>query len=181
MSEQYEQADTPFMSTAVKHGLIIGIILIVISLAYQLAGLTSNMFFSMLVGLLSILLYAVASFRAIKEHRDYDLGGHITLGRGFLTGWVAAMVAGAVAAIFSVVYVNFIDPGSVQDAMDGAREMMEQFGTDEDIIDEAMKDAEERMSSPVRVFFSGFITSAVVGAIAAVIMGAVMKKEPELV
>ncbi len=177
MTDQFSQSETPFLNTAVKNGLIIGVILIVISLVHQLAGLSSNIFISMIVGLLSMVLYAVAAYRAIKEHRDVDLGGNITLGRGFLTGWVAALVAGVVTSIFSLVYINFIDPSSAQEAMDAARELMEKFGAPEEEIEKAMKDAENRLSNPLTLFMQGFGTAAVIGAIASIIVAAMLKRD----
>lgn len=176
MTHQIQESTPPFFPTAAKNGIIIGVVIIIISLVYQLAGLTSNIFWSMLIGVIAMVLYAVASYRAVKEHRDVDLGGSIGFGRAFITGLVAAAVAGVVGAIFSIVYIQFIDPGSVQDSIDAARDMMESIGADEDQIDAAMKDAERRMANPMSLFLQGFMTAAVVGAIASVIIAAMMKQ-----
>jgi predicted histidine transporter YuiF (NhaC family) len=176
MTDQYTESNTPFFTTAAKHGLIMAVLAIIITLAMQLAGLGSNMMLTMLVGFLVFFLYIFAGYRAVKEHRDVELGGQITFARAFVTALVATLLACLIASLFSVIYTVYIDPASAQQNMDAARDMMENLGADEDAIDEALRKAEEQMSNPVGLFIQTFATAGIISAIGSAIIAAVLKR-----
>lgn len=176
----HNEGNVSFFPTAVKNGLIIGVVLIIISLIHQLMGWTSSIAMTMLVFFLSVILYIVASYRAIKEHRDIDLGGGISFGRAFFTGFVAAVTAGVIGAVFAIVYINFIDPDSIEKSMEMAADMMERMGASEDDIDQAMAEAEEKASNPISLFIQNAGTSMFFGIVCSLILAAIMKKETSI-
>lgn len=177
MNDEYQNATPSFFPTAVKQGLIIGVIIIILSLVSNLAGLSTNVMASLVLTFLMVVLYAAAAFMAVKSHRDHDLGGTITFGRAFITGLVAALVAGLMTSVFSIVYVQFIDPGSVQDAIDASMEMMEKFGLDEDQIDAARESALESATNPLMILINGTGLAFFFGAIGSLISAAVLKQD----
>ena len=78
------------MSTVLKWGLITGAVYVIFSLVSNLLGVQQGGGGSMGLGFLINFLMMVATFftiyLGIKEARDQDLGGYLTMGQGFITG-----------------------------------------------------------------------------------------------
>src|SRR5687768_5650415 len=117
------------MSTVLKWGLITGMVYIAFSLIGNLLGISEGGAGSMGLGFLSNTLLMLVTFFTIylgvKETRDQDNGGYLTFGEGFLAGFKIALIASAIAGVFTLVYMQFIDPELMDRAMEGAEEQFE--------------------------------------------------------
>lgn len=137
--------DVPYLPTAVRYGLIGGLIGIVFSMIGNLTGLTepdgSGGFnvISTLFGLVGFVIFIATGIMAIRFHRDQELGGFATFGRAFMTSFVALFVYGAILGIFSFVYTNFIDPGLLDRILQKTLEGMENQGASAQQIEATMQ------------------------------------------
>ena len=181
-----DPSNVPYFQTALRYGLIGGLVLVVWGLIAQMAGFAdpckameggTN---SIMVGLLSlVVLLGVSAFigvLAIRQHTT-DLGGFITFGRAFVVALVALIVAGVVSGLFNVLYTTIIDPGFSERVMACLETQYEEQGLDQDAIDTAMGFMKIAYNPILQVVTSIF-TSAFFAAIVGLILGAIMKKNP---
>ncbi len=164
---------SPF-PTALRYGVIGGLLVIVIGLIQYLLGITSTI--SQAVGWLSMLITIVFPVLAIREHRDNDLGGYISYGRGLGTGVLTALIIGLVTAIWTILLYNVIDPSIMDQIMQVQAEAMEEQGMSDEDIENVAAMTGKFMTAPVMAAI-GFGTSLFLGFVASLIGGAVMKRE----
>lgn len=168
---------SPF-PTALRYGIIGGLLVIVIGLVQYLLGVTSTA--SQVLGWLSMLIVIVLPVLAIRGHRDNDLGGYISYGRGLGTGVLTALIIGLITAIWTVVLYNVIDPGIADVIMQAQTEGMEEAGMSDEDIENAMAMTSKFMTAPAMAAI-GLIMYGVIGFITSLIAGAVFKRERGMV
>lgn len=177
-SNMFDEKSVSFQPVVLKWGMISAGVSIVTTLLTSIAGLKmTNMSTLATVGLLGLVVGITILVMAVREHRDQQLGGFISFGRAFLVCLLVLVISTIVAQIFSYLYMNFINPAAAQEAVEAAKTMMEKFGLPEDQIDAAMEKAAADLKSPMSIIKNS-AGSIFFGAIIALIMGAIMKKEP---
>lgn len=123
---------------------------------------------------LSILLawgtFIFAIYYAQNKHKQ-DLGGFVTYGRAFSTGFKVAAYAGLFVGLFMFLYYQFIDPGAMTEIIDTA--IAKANGNEQQIK------GIEMMSKYMIIFtvFGAAIMYAVVGLIISLITAAIVKKD----
>lgn len=181
-----DPSNVPYLKTALRYGLIGGLILVVWGLIAQMSGLAdpckameggSN---SILIGLISMVVLlgvsALIGVLAIRQHTT-ELGGFITFGRAFVVALVALIVAGVVSGLFNVLYTTVVDPGFSERVMACMEAQYEAQGLDQDAIDTAMGFMKIAYNPFLQIVTSIF-TSAFFAAIIGLILAAIMKKNP---
>ena len=168
---------SPF-PTALRHGVIGGLLVIVIGLVQYLLGVTSTV--SQALGWLSMLIVIVFPILAIRRHRDNDLGGYISYGRGLGTGTLTALIIGLITAIWTIVLYNAIDPSIMDTIMQAQTEGMEESGMSDEDIERAMAMTSKFMTAPVMAIM-GLGLYTVFGFITSLIAAAVLKRERGMV
>ncbi len=117
-------------------GLILGIILIVYSLLLYVVDLNENVWLASI----SYVITAVVLYFAIINFRDKDQNGFLSYGKGVGVGTLIGFFASILLAIFTYIYVSYIDPSVLEEAFISAEEsILEQnpnIGDDE--LDTAM-------------------------------------------
>ena len=163
-------------STALRYGGIAGVLLIIISLIMYLTGMvdyeaTAQGASNWTANILNWAIWIGAIIMAMKFHRDKELGGYMTFGRGFYTGFLTSVVMGVIGAVWTYLFFSFVAP-EVLDIMKEAA------------MDKMPEDQAEAAEGMMGMFMSsGFfaismlIMTIVIGAIIASIASAVMKKE----
>jgi hypothetical protein len=170
-------------STITRYGLIGGLILVVIGLVGMLTGLSSpaNWVMSLVFTFVVIAIYVITMVLAVKQDRNENLGGYITFGRAFWVAIGTALLMGLIGLIFNVIYLGFIDPDYMMRIADDLRGTYEQFGMNEEQIEEALRRAnatgDTSLGSLLKTQAMGYVFGAVMGAIIALIVAASMKKE----
>ena len=164
------------MSAVVKWGLITGLVYVVYSLVMNLLGLQDpadpNFVMSMLFGTVIFAVTFFTVYLGVKEFRNEENGGSLTLGEGFIKGFQIALIAAVISGIFSIIYFYFIDP----DMISRFRESTEQQWEENNMSDEQIETASKVMGfmmnpwimtamSVVMVIFWGVIKGLIVGAI----------------
>ncbi len=173
-----DPSEVSFQSTAMRYGLIGGAILIIVSALNFMFGLGGGFILPILFSVATFAVYIVIMVMAVRHHRDNELGGAITLGRAFMVAFVTSILIALINTLFAYLYINFIDPGYMDTLLEQSRGMYESFGMAEEQIEEALKQVEVSFT-PMRQLL-GLGVGALVGAVIAVIIGAIMKKEAPL-
>lgn len=166
------------MSTTLKWGLITGMVYIIYSLATSMMGVveSANKMLQYGMGLVILVASFFTIYLGVKEARDQDLGGYLTLGQGFLTGFKIAAIAGIISAIFTLIYTNFIDPNLTDRLMATIEEQWDKAGMPEESRDMARKWTGYFMN-PIAFSIISLLSGLFWGLIKGVVAGAMLKKE----
>lgn len=156
---------------ALKWALINLVTSIVITYAFQFLDLDPNSSLKYL----SFLPFLAFLFLAQKEYKG-QLGGYLTYGEGFLSGFLYTIFTGVFIAIFTYVYYAILSPEMVNKIIDASQKKMTEDGKlSQDQIDAAL--------SMTRKYFAVFAVVGVVfiyaifGTIVSLISAAVFKNE----
>ncbi|MEQ8706485.1 MAG: DUF4199 domain-containing protein [Phaeodactylibacter sp.] len=167
--------------TASRHGLLAGLVLIVVGLVIHMAGLVDYTGQSSGSNWLSnfatwgVMIAAIVM--SVRQHRDQDLGGYITFGRSFYTGFIASLMIAIVSAIWGYIFFSFVEPGLIDTMMEMSREqLIEQQGMSESDADKAMG-MMGWMMNPAMLSLFGAIGALIAGIVFSLIIGAIMKRE----
>lgn len=175
-----DPATVPPWPTAIRYGLIGGMVFILYSLIGNLTGIgrpTAGLLPLLLFGLTYFVIYIVLLLVAIKNHRDEDLGGYIDLKRSIILGATVAVIAGVISSLFGFLYMTVIEP-DIADTMVAEMEVMfENMGLPEEQYLEELEKMEERLD-PVGSLIQGLTWSPIIGGVVSLILGAILKKEP---
>jgi len=167
-------------STAMRYGLIWGLASIVLGLVAHVLGwnnpATPNVMGSMIIGIASLALGITMIVLAIKQHRE-ELGGYISFGRAFKTGFFTALVSALIATVWMLIYTNVVAP----DMFNGMEEMMVEQWEEQGLSDEQIEQAKGMtgmFTGAVGMTIMTFVGGLIWGAILSLITGAIMKKDP---
>lgn len=180
------ETTTPtLMNNAVKHGGILGIISIALTLVFYVVDY--SLLASWKVGLFSFAIFLGYGIYAGIGYRK-EIGGYLSFGKAFQHGFLIFAFSALISTVFNILLYTVIDPELPQKvtevAMQNTEEMMEGFGMPEDKMEEALdkarKDTEERYT--VSGLAMGYVWILIFCAVFALISGAIVKrKEPEAV
>ncbi|KXK40461.1 MAG: DUF4199 domain-containing protein [Saprospiraceae bacterium] len=161
-----------------KYGVLYGIVSILISLfSYYISFIGLGL--QTAIGFIVPILFM---YLAAKELREEN-GGQLSFGAGLKEMFFTGLVGAAISVLFTIVIINFIDPGLIDKmtemSVESTRSMMESLGVPDDQIEEAIENAEESAASgftPLNLMM-GLVISAVFTFIIAAVMALIMKKE----
>jgi hypothetical protein len=129
-----------FLNNAVKHGVYLGCISIVLTVIYYVLDLSLfNWIFSIINGIISITLSVIFMVMAIKKYRVNYLDGKIKYLQCVLIGFILILVSGLLGSIFTYILYNFIDPDFIAKQMDIFIEKMQNYGVPEEKLGEITK------------------------------------------
>ena len=157
---------------ATKWALIATGVSIVLTLAYQFLNIAQDS----PARYLSLLPFIAFIILAQIEYRQV-LGGSITFGQAFSTGFRVALFAGILGAIFMFIYVSYINPDFITQAMEAQRAKMAEKGMTDEQIEQGMK-MSSKVMGPAMISFFAAVGSAISGAIISLITAAIVKKDP---
>ncbi len=121
---------------AIRYGLILGLILIIISIIFEFLNLEfktqQNLNYGSFIFVLAAIILA---HKAFKEGGD----GFMSLGQGIGIGTLLSVISGVISGIFTYVYLKFIDDSMLQEIKDLQIEGMEKQGMSDAQIEQAME------------------------------------------
>jgi tetrahydromethanopterin S-methyltransferase subunit B len=167
---------------AIRYGLILGLIGIVLSLILYLLTGGSNFpsnawIFFAVIGVGSIIINIVGQVLATKAYRT-EIGGYISFGKAFQAAFFTALVAIGVGLIWQVFNETVLIGDMEQYTENVSKLFMEPFGMDPDAIEQAL-DAQRPLYKGLARNLLNTVMSGVIGsAIFSLIVGAAMKKTP---
>ena len=163
---------------ALKSGVILGVIGILISLTVYIIDplLMIKWWFS----LSSLVLFiALVSYFGI-QYREI-LGGGVSFKTAYIYSILTFILAGLIGTAFSILLFHVIDPDLPQlmseAIIEQIVEMMEGFGANQEIIDEAIEDADSAASFTVMGQIKSFGMVLIFYAVMSLITGAIIKRK----
>ncbi|RMG81560.1 MAG: DUF4199 domain-containing protein [Bacteroidetes bacterium] len=177
-NQSVDESTVPFLPTALRIGVIGGLVSITFTLVLNLTGMSipTSIMSGILMGAIGIAITIFIGYYAIKQHRDEDLGGYISLGRAFLVGFIAIFLASLLNNLFSILYMTTIDPGYVDQVIGATEEMMSKMGAPESTIEQQLEQMRNNFT-PAGMLKNGLLWGGVITAIIALIQAAIMKKQ----
>ena len=159
---------------ALRYGIITALAVVIYSLIINIAGLST----SRALGWLVYLIIIAGIVKASQEFRK-SARGTMTFGEGFRIGAVISLITGAVSAVFTYIYLAFIDNSSIAIGLEKARESMENRGMNDEEIERTLAITSKFMTPPW-ISLIALIVTIVVGLIISAIIAAIMKKTDTL-
>lgn len=165
---------------AIKTGLIVGVINIVLYLTIYIVDYTimANWWLGFL--LLGVAIAIVCYFGV--QYRT-SIGGFLEFGKAWVYSIIALAISGILGTIFSVVLYTVIDPelpGLLTEAIvEKSEKMMASFGMPDDQIEEQMEKIKEdtRSNFSALGFVKSYFISLIGYAVFALLSGAIIKKK----
>jgi hypothetical protein len=154
--------------TAFKWSLIYFVVTIILTYTYQFLNIDSTS----AVKYIGYIPYIAFLFLAQKEYKD-TLGGYLTFGQGFLTGFKYALITSILLAIFMYLYWTVLSPQVFQQIVDTTKQQLEaKGGLTDDQINMSLK-----FVNTIIFSISILIGGIVMGTIISLIIAAIIKKE----
>ncbi len=166
------------MSTTLKWGLITGMVYIIFSLLTNMMGVqeSGNKMLGFGMGGVLLVVTFIPIYLGVKESRENDLGGYLSLGQGFLIGFKIALIAGVISAIFTVIYTMFIDPEFINRLTRMTEDQWDKNGMDDNAKEIARKWMGYFMN-PYSFAVIALLSALFWGLIKGLVAGAILKKE----
>ncbi|MFK7922715.1 MAG: DUF4199 domain-containing protein [Bacteroidia bacterium] len=159
----------------IKWGLIKGVITILVGLlSLQFIG---NPAMSLLPSLLLLAAPILILLFAFKEYKNIN-EGFMRLKEAIVLGLGIYLVEYLISTAWTLLYNNVINPGGQDEALDKAMDQMEASPGMSDGMLDMFSGIMETAQSPMAIIFGGLVSAFFFGAIWSLIMGAILKKDP---
>ena len=174
-----------FFSSALKSGLIVGAVSILLFLLMYVADVKPVGFIMPIITMLiSIFVLMVVLVILFKKYRTSN-GGFISFGDAFLYLFLALLISSLVSSVFSWLFIHFVEPEYYKKIMEAQKVFMENYlqgKMTEDKINETLNaiDEQAKNMSSFKSLAKNFAWSAVLYGIVALIAGAILKKKPDM-
>jgi len=162
-------------SIILNFGVYLGIIGVIVHLALWATGSIFELqWINTVVSFVAMTIFFVLGIKKYKE----TSGGFISWGQGVKIGMGIAMISALIAVVYTLLFINVIEPDFQQQAMDFQAKAWEDAGWSSDQI-EASQEMGERFQSPAIVSAMILAFSAFIGFVFSAIIAAIMKKTEE--
>jgi len=162
-------------SIILNYGLYLGIIGVILHLALWASGqLIELNWINSIVWIIALIAFTIVGIKKFKETTD----GFISWGQGVKIGMGITMIAAVITVIYTLLFINVIDPGFQELAMEAQKSTWLDAGMTEQQIEDSVAMAEKFQTPAITsAMVLGF--SAFVGFIISAIISAIMKKSEE--
>jgi hypothetical protein len=158
---------------AIQFGVITGVAMAVYTLILFLTGIDVHSYWN----LVSYFLYVAGLYWGISQIREKQLGGVMSYGKAFTTGFYITIFVAIVLAVFGYFYLKDINPGALADAVTKAEDKI--LASNPDISDEDLQKAMHMVkifANPGVSAFSQFISNLFTGTIFSLIIAIFAKR-----
>jgi len=162
-------------SIILNFGVYLGIIGIIVHLVLWASGSIFEL--QWINTVISFVTMTVFFVLGIKKYKEAS-GGFISWGQGVKIGMGIVMISALIAVVYTLLFINVIEPDFQQQAMDFQVKAWEDAGLSSDQI-EASLEMGERFQSPMIVSAMILAFNAFIGFIFSAIIAAIMKKTEE--
>lgn len=153
---------------SVKWSLFYVIVAIILTYVYQLLNIDQTS----AVKYIGYIPYIAFMLIAQKEYKE-QLGGFMTFGEGFMTGFKYTAITAILISLFTYIYFTILSPQVFQQIVDASRAKLEaKGGLSEDQINTALS-----FTTAGFISIIALIGSLIMGTIIALIGAAIFKKE----
>jgi hypothetical protein len=178
-----ENKNTLFID-AIKAGLIIGAISIVVFLIEYVGNIKPIGFLKPILMLLVGLAISITVLVIYLKKYTAGHGGVISFRDAFLFGFIALLVGAIISSFFSFLFMQYFDPEYMKNITEETKDWMENYlagKMSDDKIQEQLDSIDKKMNvSAIRLTLTNFIGSAIYCVIVSLIVAAIMKKKPDV-
>lgn len=177
-----ENKTSAFLKSALNSGLIFGVILIILQLAFWMFNIMPIGFGkSMLILLFNLVVYVIGIWWFTKSYRNGVLGGYISYGHAFLYGLTVCVISTILVIIYNFIFNKFIDPEYTTRVLKASATWTEEFMRGKGISESQITDAVDKIMakakpSVVKTVITSLIGGVIMGAIVSLISSAFAKK-----
>ncbi|MCL7754325.1 DUF4199 domain-containing protein [Polaribacter sp. Z022] len=162
-------------SIILNYGLYLGVISTIIHLVLFASGsLIELQWVQSLGGFIAMTALIILGIKKYKEGN----GGFISWGQGVKIGMGITMISAIIAIVYTLIFMNFIDPTFQQQAMEVQQQAWLDAGMSEEQIEGATEMA-AKFQSPGILSAMILAMSAFLGFVISAIVAAIMKKSEE--
>jgi hypothetical protein len=175
----------PLIPSAIKAGLILAVVGIIIFVVEYVAGIQPIGFIKpMIIGLVVLAIYIGVLVFLLKKYRT-EIGGLISFGNAFLFCFITFLTSSIVSFLFTYLFQNYFDPTYMPHMMQAQRDFMENYFSSkmsEDQVAKAMEKFDESVTNPNSFLkiLKNTAGALIMGTIASLIIAAIMKKKPAM-
>lgn len=177
-----ENRTSTFLKSALNNGLIFGVILVILQLAFWMFNiLPVGIGKIILIFLFNLVIYIFGIYWFTKSYRNGILDGYINYGHAFLYGLAVVVLSTILIIIYNFIFNKFIDPEYttrfLKASANWAEEFLKSKGFSESQISKAVdKIMAKGLISPLKTVFKSLIESVIMGVIVSLISSAFAKK-----
>jgi hypothetical protein len=162
----------PIMPMASRHGVFLGLALIVMQTVFYLADIRLDSG----PGYISYVILIGGLFLSIRAYRDQLNEGFISYGRAVGFGVVVALLSGIISSIFTFILYEFIDPNMISKLLMESEAKLIEAGMAEDQLDMAME-MNQKIITPTFLTVIGIIGQTFMGLVFSLVLAVFLKKE----
>jgi ABC-type antimicrobial peptide transport system permease subunit len=167
-----EEKKRSVFANAMTYGLISGAVIIIYSLILFIAGQHMNKF----LGWISYVILIGGMVYGTLEYRKKYQGGFMTFGQAFQSCFFIGLVAGVLGTIYMFFFVNYINPGFVNEVLEQAKTSMQDQNLTEDQMDAALQWT-RKFTSPLLMTITSIVTYSIMSVVLGLIVALFLKKE----
>jgi len=172
-----ENQPVPTKNVIINFGLYLGIASILISVVVYALGMQYDQDWK--TGSIGIIAMAVIIFLGIKKYKEFN-NGYLTVGQALKTGVGIALIGGIISVIYSLIFMNFIEPDFMANTMAKAeQQLMENAPNLSDEQIEMQIEMMQKFSTPAITSAFAIVGSLFIGFIISLISGFIQKNDPK--
>jgi uncharacterized membrane protein (DUF106 family) len=179
------ESQKQLLPEALKAGLIIGAVGIALFVLYYVAGIQPvGILKPILLLILGLAINVIILVILLKKYRSGQ-EGIINFLDAFLFGLIALVSAGIITTVFNYLFINYFDTDYMKNVLQAQRDWMENYMSgraSEEQITNALDriDAQAENIGSIGQSLKGLLSSVIFSGIIALIVAAIMKKNPDV-
>jgi Protein of unknown function (DUF4199) len=170
-----ENKTSAFLKSALNSGLIFGVILIILQLAFWMFNIIPiGIGKGILLFLFNLVVYTFGLWWFTKSYRNGILDGHINYGHAYLYGLVVCTISSVLVIIYNFIFNKFIDPEYTTRILKATANWTEEYMRSKGLSETQISDAignimakahPSALSTALKTLFGGVIMGAIVSLI----------------
>ncbi len=157
---------------SIGYGLIVGALLIILSLVLNMFGMRQAQNYNWIS---YVILLAGIIWGSLVYRNNYN-DGLISYGQSFNVGFLIGLYAAILTAIFTFIYVSYINPESINEMLEIAREDLYAQDLPDDQFEISMNFT-EKITTPIILSGLTLIFQTICAVVFALIVSIFVKKE----
>lgn len=178
-----EENKEPVFRKSIKHGMILGLVFVLISVVtYVFDVHTMSIWSGLLVGVVNILTLIILLSVFAVQYRNSDFGGYIKFGKAYIYILYIIINSSVLVGLYTYAFNGVIDPEfryeMREKIADMTEERLEDSGMSKDEVRKTVKEMrEQKIYSPIASAFWAMIGNIILGGIFGLISAAIAAKK----
>lgn len=157
---------------SIGYGLIVGALLIILSLVLNMVGMEQAKNYNWIS---YVIIFAGIIWGSFVYRNSYN-DGLISYGQSFSVGFLIGLYAAILSAVFSFIYLSYINPESINEILEIAREELYAQDLPDEQLEQGMKFT-EKITTPIILSGISLIWNTICSVVFALIISIFVKKE----